>query len=53
MERIQVINPTSIFSKFNYVSTEYGSGKTYILCDTINNSAKGKIFETIKVSILY
>lgn len=39
-----MINPISIFTKFNYVSTEYGSGKTYILCDIINNSTNEEIF---------
>jgi len=39
MERIQMINPTSIFTKFKYVSTECGSGKTYFSCDIINNGA--------------
>ena len=34
-----MINPTSIFTKFKYVSAEFGSGKTYILCDIINNGA--------------
>ena len=36
MERIQMINPTSIFTKFKYVSAECGSGKTYKLCENIN-----------------
>jgi hypothetical protein len=36
MERIQMINPTSIFTKFKYVSAECGSGKTTSLCNMIN-----------------
>lgn len=34
-----MINPTSIFTKFKYVSAECGSGKTYILYGIINNGA--------------
>lgn len=36
MERIQMIYPTSIFTKFKYVSAECGSGKTTSLCNMIN-----------------
>lgn len=31
-----MINPTSIFTKFKYVSAECGSGKTTSLCNMIN-----------------
>lgn len=36
MERVQMINSTSIYNKFKYVSAECGSGKTYQLCKNIN-----------------
>ncbi|GME30358.1 hypothetical protein ACJ1_04050 [Pantoea sp. QMID1] len=38
MERIQMINPKSIFTKLKYVSTECGSGKTTSLCNMINRA---------------
>lgn len=37
MERVQMINPTHIYTKFKYVSAECGSGKTTSLCNMINN----------------
>lgn len=36
MERVQMINPTPIYTKFKYVSAECGSGKTTSLCNMIN-----------------
>lgn len=36
MEHVQMINPTSIFTKFKYLSAECGSGKTTKLCEMIN-----------------
>lgn len=36
MEHVQMINPTSVFTKFKYVSAECGSGKTTKLCEMIN-----------------
>lgn len=40
MEHVQMINPTSIFTKFKYVSAECGSGKTTAICNIINNSTE-------------
>ncbi|HDH1684004.1 Uncharacterised protein [Klebsiella quasipneumoniae] len=35
-----MINPTSIFTKFKYISAECGSGKTTAICNIINNSTE-------------
>ncbi|UGB00949.1 type III restriction endonuclease subunit R [Leclercia sp. G3L] len=35
-----MINPTSILTKFKYVSAECGSGKTTAICNIINNSTE-------------
>ncbi|HED3772526.1 TPA: type III restriction endonuclease subunit R, partial [Citrobacter freundii] len=35
-----MINPTPIYNKFKYVSAPCGSGKTYQLCENINNSTE-------------
>lgn len=40
MERVQMINPASIYNKFKYVSAECGSGKTTAICNIINNSTE-------------
>ncbi|HCC6134826.1 TPA: type III restriction endonuclease subunit R, partial [Klebsiella pneumoniae] len=35
-----MINSTSIYNKFKYVSAECGSGKTTAICNIINNSTE-------------
>lgn len=35
-----MINPTTIYNKFKYVSAECGSGKTTAICNIINNSTE-------------